>query len=124
MNIDIKINNSNITPVTILIPFARFINVVTVSSLLVIFLMFPRSHISFCTSLLLFKSVNVTTYDSENIFTLNPSSTLSLSFSLSFIMFSASSFVLRSAVFTPFNALIFSPVSTISSSVASVFKNT
>ena len=65
INIEIIINIASITPVIILIPFAKLINVVTVSSLLVIFFItssdsdFPSSYASIflITSPLLVKSV-------------------------------------------------------------------
>ena len=45
IKIEITTNKINITPVTILIPFAKLIKVVTVSSLLVIFLTFSNVKI-------------------------------------------------------------------------------
>ena len=63
INIEITINNNKITPVTTFIPFAKLNSVDTVLSLLVILSTFAISNILFCTSLLKFKSVKVTTYD-------------------------------------------------------------
>lgn len=80
INIDIIISNSKITPVTILIPFAKSNNVDTVSSLLVIFTTFSIFEIWSCISLLFDKSVTVTTYDVFNCSVSKPSNTPFVSF--------------------------------------------